>query len=198
MIETDVIAPSVYYFGTPVVLLTTSMLDGSSNITPISSAWALGDSYVLGLGARGQGAINLLRTGEVVVNLPDAALAANIERIASTTGATVVPPHKEGLYRHEPDKWTLGRFTPVPSSEVSPARIQECPVQMEAAIGEVMQLGEDAVAVSVNVLKTHAHTSIVLPGTSHLDLDRWTPLYYTFRHYFAQGERMAVNFRAET
>ena len=44
----------VLYFGTPVALITTVNPDGSSNISPISSAWALGDRYMLGLGADGQ------------------------------------------------------------------------------------------------------------------------------------------------
>lgn len=44
------IEPSILYFGTPVVLLSTENPDGSSNLAPISSAWALDRTVVLGLG----------------------------------------------------------------------------------------------------------------------------------------------------
>lgn len=197
--ETTVpIRPSVHYFGTPVVLLSTAMPDGRSNLTPISSAWSLGDTYVLGLGAANQGAVNLQRTGEVVLNLPDAALAANVERIAATTGADVVPLHKADRYRTEHDKWALGGFTPRPSELVGPDRVAECPVQIEARLERTVTMNaEGAIAVHVEVARVHAHPSLVVPGTDHVDLDRWRPLYYTFRHYFAQGDRVGVSFKAE-
>lgn len=131
--ETTTISPSVYYFGTPVALITTlTSADGSTNITPISSAWALDRTYALGVGRDSQAGRNLERCGELVINLPDAALVAAIERIAPTTGAKDIPAHKRGLYRHEPDKWSLGGFSPLGSERVQPARIAECPVQIEA------------------------------------------------------------------
>jgi flavin reductase (DIM6/NTAB) family NADH-FMN oxidoreductase RutF len=197
MTATTTITPSVFYFGTPVVLLTTLMPDGRTNITPISSAWALGSTYVLGLGCKSQGSRNLRETGELVINLPDASLADSVERIAATTGAKVVPPAKQDRYRYEPDKWRLGGFTPAPSRLVAPDRIIECPVQLEARVSDAVPFDDDAVAVHVNVLHTHVHEDLVIDGTSYVDLDRWRPLYYTFRHYFAQGERLAVSFKAE-
>ena len=47
------IEPSILYFGTPVVLLSTLNEDGSPNLAPMSSAWALGYTVMLGLGASG-------------------------------------------------------------------------------------------------------------------------------------------------
>src|SRR5690349_20937818 len=38
--------------------------DGSANISPLSSFWALGDRVVLGIGEQGQGCSNLLARGE--------------------------------------------------------------------------------------------------------------------------------------
>jgi len=43
MERTRIVDLPVLYFGTPVALITTVNPDGSSNISPISSAWALGD-----------------------------------------------------------------------------------------------------------------------------------------------------------
>ncbi len=42
MEPTRSIKPSILYFGTPVVLLSTHNEDGSTNLTPMSSAWTLG------------------------------------------------------------------------------------------------------------------------------------------------------------
>ncbi|MEO3745051.1 hypothetical protein [Plantactinospora sp. B5E13] len=36
------IRPRIWYFGTPVVLVSTENADGTANLAPISSAWALG------------------------------------------------------------------------------------------------------------------------------------------------------------
>ncbi|MFH8224050.1 flavin reductase family protein, partial [Streptomyces sp. NPDC018057] len=47
------IEPSILHFGTPVVLLSTENQDGSFNLAPISSAWALGKTVVIGLGREG-------------------------------------------------------------------------------------------------------------------------------------------------
>ena len=50
----DCCSPSILYFGTPVALVSTENENGSFNLAPMSSAWALGQVIVLGLGAEGQ------------------------------------------------------------------------------------------------------------------------------------------------
>ena len=44
------IEPAILYFGTPVVLVSTLNPDGTTNVAPISSAWWLGWSCLLGFG----------------------------------------------------------------------------------------------------------------------------------------------------
>lgn len=63
------IEPSILYFGTPVVLLSTENQDGSFNLAPISSAWALGQTVVIGLGREGQTAYNLGSRPDLVISL---------------------------------------------------------------------------------------------------------------------------------
>jgi flavin reductase (DIM6/NTAB) family NADH-FMN oxidoreductase RutF len=48
------ITPAILYFGTPVVLLSTENENGSFNLAPMSSAWALDQVIVLGLGPTGR------------------------------------------------------------------------------------------------------------------------------------------------
>lgn len=80
------IEPSILYFGTPVVLITTLSRDGTVNISPMSSAWALGDRVVLGCQAAGQGIENLRRQGECALSFPSSALWRKVETIARATG----------------------------------------------------------------------------------------------------------------
>lgn len=201
------IRPSVLYFGTPVVLMTTLNPSGAANITPMSSAWALGDRVVLGLGSAGQGAENLLRDGACVLNLPSAALWPQVERIACTTGRDPVPAYKaDAGYEHVADKFALGGFTRLASELVQPPRIQECPLQLEAEL--VGAYGEQAMAtaeqgaahliVETRVVRVHAHREVVVPGTQHIDTQHWRPLFYVFRHYFGLGDDLGRNFKAET
>jgi flavin reductase (DIM6/NTAB) family NADH-FMN oxidoreductase RutF len=44
------IEPRILYVGTPIALVTTMSPDGTCNIGPMSSAWTLGRTVVLGWG----------------------------------------------------------------------------------------------------------------------------------------------------
>lgn len=193
-----VIQPNILYFGTPIVLLTTLNEDDTTNITPMSSAWALGNRVVLGLGAGGQGHENLLRHGECVVNLPDPPLWKQVEALAPLTGRTPVPAHKQARFRYEKDKFRAAGLSPVPSTHVKPDRIGDCPLQMEACVKDVRTIGDgvEFSIIEVEVLAVHAHVDIVV-GEHHVDPARWSPLIYNFRHYFGLGEALGKTFRAE-
>jgi flavin reductase (DIM6/NTAB) family NADH-FMN oxidoreductase RutF len=120
------ICPPVFYFGTPVALITTRNADGTSNISPISSAWALGDRYLLGLGTGGHAMTNLRRLPELV-NLPSADQAPAVEAIAPTTGSWPVPPHKQPRYSHVADKVVTRWFHAGRVSRGSPATHRRVP-----------------------------------------------------------------------
>lgn len=117
----------ILYYGTPVVLLTTLNEDGSCNITPMSSAWALGNRVILGIGEGGKGLENLHRCGECVINLPDASMWQAVEALAPYTGKNPMPAHKKAVFRHLQDKFTAAGLTQAPATSVAPARIGECP-----------------------------------------------------------------------
>jgi flavin reductase (DIM6/NTAB) family NADH-FMN oxidoreductase RutF len=205
-VNTISITPSVLYFGTPVALITTLNPDGSSNISPMSSAWALADRVVLGLSANGQGLANIERELECVINLPSSHLWQHVERLAPTTGREPVPEYKRAMgYRFEADKFGIAEFTVVPSKRVKPARILECPLQLEARVLQIYPVTPDGTGradecriIETQVVHVHAHENIVEPGTNHIDLEHWSPLWYVFRHYFGKGQDLGKNFRAET
>lgn len=195
--ERIAIAPSVLYVGTPVVLIVTRNPAGGDNITPMSSAWALGRRMVLGLLASGQGAANLRREGECTLNFASAELWRQVERIAATTGRDPVPAEKAAMgFTHAADKFALGGFGRAGSEHVAPPCIAECPLQMEARLAATHEAGP-MLTFEVEVLRVHAHSAIVVPGTNHIDTARWHPLLYVFRHYFGQAERLGRTWRAE-
>src|SRR5215469_8730255 len=55
------IQPSILYFGTPVVLISTRNEDGATNVAPMSSAWFLGWGCMIGLVSSSKTPENLLR-----------------------------------------------------------------------------------------------------------------------------------------
>ncbi|MGP3976522.1 flavin reductase family protein [Streptomyces sp. 8N114] len=194
-----VIEPSILYFGTPVVLLSTENPDGSFNVAPMSSAWALGQTIVLGLGADGQTAHNLGDRPDLVVNLPTPAMWEAVERLASLTGRHPVPPTKPNGCRFEPDKFTAAGLRAERSHSVRPPRITECPLQLEAVAQRVApDASKDFVIVEAVVKRVHADPGIVVPGTHHIDPATWSPLIYNFRHYFGLGGELGHSYRTET
>ncbi len=195
------ISPSILYFGTPVALLTTENPDGTANLAPISSAWALGHTVVLGLGAEGRTVANLADRPELVINLPSPDLWASVERLAPLTGADPVPAAKRGVYRHEPDKFAASGLHPQASEAVGPPRVAECPLQLEATVRDITPAGphRDFRIVECEVVRVHAAASVVIPGTQHIDPAAWSPLIYNFRHYYGLGHpELGHGFRSQT
>ncbi|GAA3551980.1 flavin reductase family protein [Nonomuraea rosea] len=193
------IEPSILYFGTPVVLLSTENPDGSYNLAPMSSAWALGQIVVLGLGAEGQTARNLAERPELVINLPAPDQWAAVERLAPLTGRDPVPASKPDGCRFEPDKFGAAGLRAEPSDTVRPPRVRECPLQLEARAQSVRRdvSGSFVIAEAV-VGKVHADPRIVVPGTQHVDPAAWSPLIYNFRHYFGLGRELGHSYRSQT
>ncbi|MEU6502460.1 flavin reductase family protein [Streptomyces californicus] len=193
------VTPSILYFGTPVVLLSTENENGSFNLAPMSSAWALGHVIVLGLGAEGQTAHNLRSRRDLVVNLPGPAQWPAVERLAPLTGRTPVPASKRGSFRFEPDKFAAAGLRPQPSERVRPPRVAECPMQLEARVAQARpDASGDFLIVEARVLTVHADPRIVVSGSQHIDPAAWSPLIYNFRHYYGLGPELGHSFRSRT
>ncbi|OWA17281.1 flavin reductase family protein [Streptomyces sp. CS057] len=193
------VTPSILYFGTPVVLLSTENENGSFNLAPMSSAWALGHVIVLGLGAEGQTAHNLRSRRDLVVNLPGPAQWPAVERLAPLTGRTPVPAGKRGSFRFEPDKFAAAGLRPQPSALVRPPRVAECPMQLEARVARAQPNSSgDFLIVEAQVLKVHADPRIIVSGSQHIDPAAWSPLIYNFRHYYGLGPELGHSFRSQT
>jgi flavin reductase (DIM6/NTAB) family NADH-FMN oxidoreductase RutF len=196
------IEPQILYIGTPVALITTVDEKNQPNIGPISSAWALGRTLLLGLECASKTYSNLISQKECVVNFASSDLHDKVEKIAALTGAFPVPDYKKDRYQYCEDKFIAGGFTPLVSELVLPPRIQECNIQFEAVLKKVLVIEDDPVekgpvaAVEVRVVKIHADEALVIKE-NHIDPQKWNPLIYNFRHYFGLGEELGKTFKAE-
>jgi len=197
-VDTIEIRPNILYYGTPVALLCTENDDGTFNLAPMSSSWALGYTVVLGLGKSGQTAANLLERPDLTINFPSPEMVNSVERLAPLTGRDPVPEEKRALFRAERHKFEAAGLTPTPSIDVSPPRVTECPLQFEARVVQMRSLeAERAYVAEARVFRVHAHDAIVEPP-AHIDVQRWHPLLYVYRHYFGRGSHLGTTFRAET
>src|ERR1700678_2270974 len=197
-IEHKTIEPSILYFRTPVVLVTTLNEDGSANVAPMSSAWWLGWNCMLGLGARSHTAQNLQREVECVLNLPSVEMVGAVNRLARLTGSDPVPPHKVAMgYRHERDKLGAAGLSSVPSDLVSAHRVVECPVQLEAVLESTRPFGNrpdkasTAVAFEVRIVRTHIDERILMEGfENRIDPDKWRPLIMSFCEFYGLDRKV--------
>lgn len=201
----QIIDPKILYFGTPVAVISSLNEDGETNLAPMSSFWALGWTFLLGINETTKTADNLRRHPECVVNLPAPEMWPQVEQLAPLTAKNPVPGVKAKQYHYDPEKFQAASLTPLPSELVKPSRVQECPVQMEARVRAVHQLGGEkvqeiggAIAVEVEILRVHVASDLIL-GERHIDPAKWSPLIYNFRHYYRLApEELGKTFRAET
>lgn len=199
----EVVEPAILYFGTPVVLVSTLNEDGSANLSPMSSAWWIRRTCVLGFDSTSKTVENMHRARECVLNLPSAELAAMVDRLACTTGSDPLPAHKVARgYRHEPNKFGTAGFTPASSELVKPPRIQECPVQLEAVVEDIRPFTRGGprspALVETRIVRVHIAKSILMAGEKNrIDPVKWRPLIMNFCRFFGLGPELYPSRLAE-
>ena len=188
------IHPKSLYWGNTVILLNTIDAAGSTNITPISSSWALSNNIVIGLSLNIKAIENIETCPEVVLNIASANLANKIESIARYTGKQPVPPEKlKSGFSYCEDKFLIGEFTAQPSKTVQPLRIQECALQVECLVENVIKRDKHAI-LELKAIHIHAEESLLKNGDI-IDADLWNPLINNFRSYHGVSESIGKNFR---
>ena len=81
---------------------------------------------------------------------------------------------------------------------MSPPRVLEAPVQLEARIETAHTLAaeDDALRGKIltfeaRILRVHLHTSIILEGDpNRIDPDKWRPLIMSFQKFYGLGEQL--------
>jgi len=183
----------IYYFGTPVVLISTTNDDGTTNIAPSSSIWWLGKSCMIGLDGSSKTTQNIKRTGECVLNLASDDIADVVDSLANTTGSKSIPLHKRSLgYSYVKDKISVAKLTEQQSLSVAAKRIGECKVQLEAKVANthsVAKNNKNAIipmfAFELDIIQTHIEESILTgKNKQYVDPDKWHPLIMSFRKFY--------------
>jgi flavin reductase (DIM6/NTAB) family NADH-FMN oxidoreductase RutF len=185
--------PKMLYFGTPIVLISSLNDDGSTNIAPMSSAWWVGRTAMLGLSVNSQTVRNLQRRPRLVLNLVDSSMVDAVDRLALLTGRPDVPEYKRARgYTYQPDKYRAAGLTPTVLDAGSPTAVAESLIQMEGQVRAIHDIDEDDSglrALEVKVLHTHVDESLLMTGhPGYIDPVRWQPLIMKFTEYFAGGE----------
>ena len=85
------IEPKILYFGTPVALITTVDNDGNANIGPMSSVWALGWTFMLGLEEGSKTYQNLMEQKECVCEFSIIVLVPACRKNSCGVGITRYP-----------------------------------------------------------------------------------------------------------
>lgn len=198
--------PSILYFGTPVVLISTKNPDDTANLAPISSIFWLGWRCIIGLGASSQTAHNLLETKEAVLNLPSVDEAKAVNLLARTTGSNPVPQSKilKG-YRFEKNKFEIAGLTGTPAETINASRVNECPVQMEAVVMAIHKMAEDQplqqgkiITFELKINTVFLDKSITMDNhPNRVDPDKWKPLIMSFQEFYTLGDKVYESTLAE-
>lgn len=195
------IKPNILYFGTPVVLISTLNEDGTANLAPMSSAWWLNQSSLLGMSTKSQTVQNLLRERQCVLNLPSANLVEAVDKLALLTGKNPVPENKKEMgYRYEPNKFETAGLTPIPSHSVNSPRVKECPVHLEATVEQVHSIAEPSslVAIEVKIVSCHIEEDLLMGGEkNYINPEKWNPLIMNFCEFFGLSPKLHPSKLAE-
>jgi flavin reductase (DIM6/NTAB) family NADH-FMN oxidoreductase RutF len=191
--------PSILYFGTPVVLISTRNENGTDNLAPMSSIFWLGWRCVIGLAASSKTTQNLMLNRQCVINLPSVNEAAAVNRLAKTTGSNPVPAGKlQKGYRYEEDKFGIAGFIRAEADTVSAARVKQCPVHMEAVVEAVHGLSEGdidqrgrIITFELRITRIYLEKSILMnDNPNRVDPDKWRPLIMSFQEFYGLGEKV--------
>lgn len=179
------IEPRILYFGTQVVLIGTVNEDGPSSLAPMSSAFWLDWRCIFGLANSSQTPQNRLRTGECMLNLPSAQMAAAVDRLALTTGSDPVPDTKRRRgYRHAQEKLARAGLTLLASETVAAPRVAGCPERLEAVRETWHSVAGRLSVIEVRVQRVHVEESLLLRGAQdRIDADEWRPLILSFQQF---------------
>lgn len=198
--------PSILYFGTPVILVSTVNPDGSTNLAPFSSVFWLGWRCVVGINAASQTARNIRSQKEAVINLPSAKEVHLVNSLAKTTGADPVPKSKlEKGYTYLKDKLTQGGFQTQESETVKAKRISNCPVQLEARLANAYDLAAEderqkgAIQLfEFKITRVYVQEELLTaPNSNKINPDVWKPLIMSFQEFYTLGTKLQHSTLAE-
>lgn len=125
--------PLPLIYPNPVVLVTTLDANKRTNIITLTSVGAVSwepPIIGIGVGKNQHSRILIEKCREFVVNIPKAEMLRDVEYCGLVSGRNV-------------DKCAKTSFTLVPSTEVQPPMIEECPANLECKVKKKIPLGSN-------------------------------------------------------
>jgi len=170
--------PTTLLFPTPVVLVT--CVDGKGRPNIITLAWAgvvNSEPPMIGISIRpdrySHGCIKGIR--EFVVNLPSEEMVRGVDACGVVSG-------------RETDKFDLTGWKAVPADKVKAPLIDECPVQMECEVKQIISLGSHDLFLG-EIIALHVKEE-VQEEKGRIDILKALPLAYCpgAREYWSLGK----------
>lgn len=164
----------------PVVLVTTKAKDKSPNI--ITIAWTGVFSYeppmvYIAVHPARHSNLMLKESMEYVINIPSEKLARITDYCGIVSGKTV-------------NKFETTGLTPVPASAVKAPLIEECAVNIECKVKDILNYGSHDIFVGEIVAIHYNEEAIKEDGTP--DVEKIRPYGYSFGEYRSIGEKLGV------
>jgi flavin reductase (DIM6/NTAB) family NADH-FMN oxidoreductase RutF len=160
------LSPTTLFFPTPVVLVTCVDQAGKPNI--ITLAWTgvvNSEPPMVGISIRPERYSHacVKAAKEFVVNLPSEGMVRKVDACGVLSGK-------------ETDKFALMEWTPVPGEKVKPPLIEECLVQIECGVKEIISLGSHDLFLG-QILALHVKEEI-LKEKGRIDMTKALPLVF--------------------
>ncbi|KHS67311.1 flavin reductase [Pectobacterium brasiliense] len=186
---------SSFYYGFPVFLVTTiDNSNGEVNVASISSSISLGDKIIIGVTKGSKTYSNLLSGSDVVINIPDYKLWEKVEELGKLTGSDTL---SEGQIKwgvqvcH--DKFSKVGLHTEASTNITPPRVIECPIQAECKTVSTTDKGR-FILVELDIANVWVDSEL-LGENDVVDSSKWKPLIYNFREYDTTGDALGFNFK---
>ena len=167
-----IVAPYRVIFPTPAALVTTVDANGKPNVATAGEVFMMSlRPLIVAVGFRPATHTNKLihATKEFVVNLPKKEILRAVDYCGSVSG-------------REKDKFKATGLTPLPARYVKPPLIEECPVNVECKVRDVIRMGSHDVFAG-DVLAIHIDEEII--GENGLpDLAKFNAIAFASNKYY--------------
>ena len=167
-------------YPSPVTLVTCRDKKGKDNIIAIAWIGVLSTKPQLigiGLNKSRYSTPMIEESGEFVVNIPDEKHLAEADWCGCVSGRAA-------------DKWEKAHLTREPASKVKAPLIRECPVNIECAVRQTVDIGDYKIFIG-EVLESHAEKG-ALNEKGDIDFAKAAPVMYNLGEYWGLGKKLGA------
>jgi len=170
-------------YPSPAALIATVDENGKNNVMTAGEVFNIGlrNPTIIGIALRKATYTHSLitRTREFTVNFPTASMLLTVDQVGTISG-------RDGL-----DKFVEYGLTPLPSDEVRPPIIAECPVNLECTLLSVTEVGDhDLFLGKVEAMRVDSDKVEEKGGRQRMIIEKLDSFAFAEEGYFTIGEKM--------